>query len=950
MIVCYSYVVAVALLSWGSGVVGGNVIRLATVLSTRIQPFDSYGDACKNITGCVGGFPIISAYLRDSAATHPQTTVWWLDTASKMVQFHPRGLAVNALAWERAAGVGLCGWTFDDAGMLTSAPESLNPLLEVMPVPPIASNVRLDQDSPYYNLFQRQVIVPPSPATANLTLGILVIQDWARTTYPTFNAAEQLPMALRQLRRLFHTDLNILMLGSAFLSDWQVLLRLDVDVLVTGRAYIPSYPTAPSPQYINGTGVAIRSKLQHSLSFVDIDLDLWRAKQSFLTFTEIDISQPVNFSVTPINDATYYSDLEWMQAQILLAAANDVTVGYCTDAVPVAADTVRKIYTCRHRECEIGTWWAGTLYAFMNADVAFINGGSFAAGWPAGNVNLTNIWASYPFTDSVCTFQVYGFELYDILVYAVSKGAPTVQYAPSTGAFPQLHNLRLTYNPKLNGTRITAIQVFDKITGTWGSLQRERIYTVVTTTYLCKGGDGFGFIKFVPGTSAFVTPYEVHMAALEVINGRGLDCPTLQGTLTITSSTTPLLIVRQTQVNCTINTYWAAGSLACLPCPAGTSNTAPGLAQCYSNPTDPSPFRLIIALVVGVGGGCLVMVGFVVCLVLGRRRREHARRLLDNAPTGLVTIVFTDIQGSTLLWDQQPAEMSAALEIHNRVIRSELMKFRGYEVKTIGDAFMVAFHSAEEAVGCCVGIQLALLQQPWPEGLLQTEPCQPVPTEEGSFLWRGLRVRMGLQVGEPEVVVNHSTNRVDYFGSMVNEAARVESRAHGGEICLTQDVMSMIGRARSYEEWVVKFIGEQFFKGVGKPIVVYSLHHYSLAERTYPPEKPLACHLCQEPLECPRCNGRIDSFSVEPTPRPTPRPTTRRLHVSATPTPKHKKLKRVSIVSAGALEALNHSIDHRPMTPEDAVAASTSTTCLAPVGTVPPHGLQDLCARTPTPF
>eukprot|EP00906_Rhabdomonas_costata_P011293 RCo016025 len=885
MIVCYSYVVAVALLSWGSGVVGGNVIRLATVLSTRIQPFDSYGDACKNITGCVGGFPIISAYLRDSAATHPQTTVWWLDTASKMVQFHPRGLAVNALAWERAAGVGLCGWTFDDAGMLTSAPESLNPLLEVMPVPPIASNVRLDQDSPYYNLFQRQVIVPPSPATGNLTLGILVIQDWMRTTYPTFDAMEQLPVALGQLRKLYHTSMNILLLGSAFITDWETLSGLDVDVLVTGMSYIPTLVTAPPPQYINGTGVAIRSKLQASLSFVDIDLDLWRAKQSFVTFTEIDLSKNVNFSVTPINDATYYSDLQWMQDQILLAAANDVTIGYCTEAVPAGNDQVRNLVPCRFQECAIGSWWAQILAEFTNADVALINGGAFGSGWPAGAVNLTNLWGSYAYRDSVCTFKMYGIYLYDLIKYSVSRGARSISYAASTGPFGQLYNLRVTYNPQVNGTRVTAIEVYDKSTGTWGPLKRGKVYTVATTTYICGGGDGYNSVNFVPVSTPLETSYEVHGVALEIVNKRGsLECPTLRGTLTITSSTTPLVMEHQTQASCTINTYWAPGELACLPCPGGTSNTASGLTQCFPN-SESFTASFIIALVVGLGGGCLLLVIVAMAIAVYFRRLERARRLLAEAPTGIVAIVFTDIQGSTQLWDQHPGAMSKALELHNDLIREEMLKFGGYEVKTIGDSFMMAFSNAEEAMCCCVRIQLALLDLPWPEALLQTETCKPVARKDGSFLWRGLRVRMGVQVGEPEVVVDHSTSRVDYFGPAVNEAARVESRAHGGEICLTQDVMAQIGRCGAYHEWDITFTGEHSFKGVSQKIPVYSLHHCTLAERSYPPDKPLTCDHCQEPLECPRCTGYAEQL--------TRAPSMRRLPAS----PRHHRAGRLSVVS-----------------------------------------------------
>eukprot|EP00906_Rhabdomonas_costata_P011291 RCo016023 len=839
-----------------TGMLEGTVIRLATVLTTPLQPFSSSGEACNNITGCVGGFPIVSAFLRDSASTHSQTTVWWIDTSSKLVEFHPLGLAFNLEAWRRASNIGLCGWAYDNPGLLALHPESLNPLFESRSVPPIASNVHLDQDSPFYNLFQRQIVVPPSAATGGLTLGIVAIQDWTKTAYPTFYVTETLPVTLSQLRELHGTDMNILLLATPLVPDWRVLLALDVDVLVTGFSFNTTLFYPPPPQYINGTGVAIRSNLQNSVSFIDIDLDLWRAKQSFLTFTEIDVSQPVNFSITPINDATYYSDLEWMQAQLMAAAANDVTVGYCSSAVPAGDGRPQtRIVPCRYQECAIGTWWAQILLAYTSADVALINGGSFSAGWPAGAVNLTNIWGSYPYTDSICTFQVYGIHLYDIIVYSVSKGAPTISYLRNTGPFAQLYNLRVTYNPQLNGTRVTAIEVYDKNTGTWGPLKRARVYTVATTTYICGGGDDYGkYITFAPGTSPLETSYEVHGVALEIVNKRGsLECPTLRGTLTVTSSTTPLVMEHQTQASCTVNTYWVSEELACLPCPTGTFNTASGLEECFPVPPSSST-GLTLPLVVGLGGGCLLVVFLVASSALYLRRQAAERRVLAMAPTGTIAIVFTDIQGSTQLWDQHPEEMSAALELHNRAIREELATFGGYEVKTIGDSFMIAFPNALDAVACCVNIQLSLLTLEWPDAILQTETGLAITNEDGTLLWRGLRVRMGVQVGEPEVVVDHSTSRVDYFGPMVNQAARVESRAHGGEICLTQEVMNMIGRARYTDDWVITALGEQSFKGVSEKIPLYSLHHQSLTGRTYPPSKPLACDRCQEPLECPRCD------------------------------------------------------------------------------------------------
>ena len=80
-----------------------------------------------------------------------------------------------------------------------------------------------------------------------------------------------------------------------------------------------------------------------------------------------------------------------------------------------------------------------------------------------------------------------------------------------------------------------------------------------------------------------------------------------------------------------------------------------------------------------------------------------------DAPTGVVTLVFTDVQGSTVLWDRVPDGMRRALVLHDTIMRETLSAAKGYEVKTEGDAFMVAFASATAAVRWCLRAQEKLM-------------------------------------------------------------------------------------------------------------------------------------------------------------------------------------------------------------------------------------------------
>ncbi|MFP2898974.1 adenylate/guanylate cyclase domain-containing protein, partial [Corallococcus sp. 4LFB] len=159
----------------------------------------------------------------------------------------------------------------------------------------------------------------------------------------------------------------------------------------------------------------------------------------------------------------------------------------------------------------------------------------------------------------------------------------------------------------------------------------------------------------------------------------------------------------------------------------------------------------------------------------------HARNL---PPTGAVALVFTDIQGSTRLWERCGQAMRDALELHDGVLRALLLGTGGYEVKSQGDAFMVAFASPVEAAHWCLRAQEALLHASWPEPLLEEPDAAEEHAPEG-LSHRGLRVRMGVHVGEPDCRLDPSTHRLDYLGPPVNIAARVADAGHGGQVLLS---------------------------------------------------------------------------------------------------------------------------------------------------------------------
>src|SRR5258708_31022869 len=146
---------------------------------------------------------------------------------------------------------------------------------------------------------------------------------------------------------------------------------------------------------------------------------------------------------------------------------------------------------------------------------------------------------------------------------------------------------------------------------------------------------------------------------------------------------------------------------------------------------------------------------WVLCFLVPRRSR-----VLD-LPTGTITLLFTDIEGSTLLLQQVGEQYSRVLAQCRQVLRTAFQQFHGHEVDTQGDAFFFAFALATDAVSAAVAAQRTLASHAWPDQAV-------------------VHVRVGLHTGEPQ--------RTDegYVGLDVHLAARIMGVGHGGQVLLSQ--------------------------------------------------------------------------------------------------------------------------------------------------------------------
>jgi class 3 adenylate cyclase len=160
---------------------------------------------------------------------------------------------------------------------------------------------------------------------------------------------------------------------------------------------------------------------------------------------------------------------------------------------------------------------------------------------------------------------------------------------------------------------------------------------------------------------------------------------------------------------------------------------------------------------------------------------------LRDLPSGTVTFLFTDIEGSTRLLRELGEAYVTAFAEHRRILREAFTRHSGVEVGTGGDAFFVVFRSAKEAVAAAAEAQAALME---------------------GRIW----VRMGLHTGEPFI------SEGDYVGLDVHKAARIAASGHGGQVVLSAETRALLD-----DETLLLDLGEHRLKDFDDPVRVFQL-------------------------------------------------------------------------------------------------------------------------------
>ncbi len=183
---------------------------------------------------------------------------------------------------------------------------------------------------------------------------------------------------------------------------------------------------------------------------------------------------------------------------------------------------------------------------------------------------------------------------------------------------------------------------------------------------------------------------------------------------------------------------------------------------------------------------------------------------MDDLPTGTLTLLFSDIEGSTSLLSRLGDRYAEVLSAQRTILRAAFGRWRGREMGTEGDSFFVVFSSVGDAVGAALQAQRELADYPWPAGA-------------------AVRVRMGLHTGEP------TRHEDGYVGMDVHRAARVAGSAHGGQVLLSE-ATCRIASAQRLDGVTYVDLGHHRLKDLPEEEHLFQLAAEGLERRSPPPK------------------------------------------------------------------------------------------------------------------
>eukprot|EP00817_Percolomonadidae_sp_ATCC50343_P005668 CAMPEP_0117420714 /NCGR_PEP_ID=MMETSP0758-20121206/1990_1 /TAXON_ID=63605 /ORGANISM="Percolomonas cosmopolitus, Strain AE-1 (ATCC 50343)" /LENGTH=671 /DNA_ID=CAMNT_0005202483 /DNA_START=1020 /DNA_END=3032 /DNA_ORIENTATION=- len=209
---------------------------------------------------------------------------------------------------------------------------------------------------------------------------------------------------------------------------------------------------------------------------------------------------------------------------------------------------------------------------------------------------------------------------------------------------------------------------------------------------------------------------------------------------------------------------------------------------------------------------------------------------LNEAPTGVVTIVTTEIEGAQDMLEKEPTSFAKALELHNYQVREKLNDCHGYEISVSGGSFTIGFREPMEAIQFSLQLQMVLMENVrYPKKLLLLEQAKTEKTKTGKLLYHGLRVKIGIHRGNCIIHPDPVSGRIVYSGDTITKTSYICKYSLGGQITASDEAMSKIdseNRSFIYKPHIID-IGAKKLGGFSGQTRLFAILPNSVRERRH---------------------------------------------------------------------------------------------------------------------
>ncbi|KAL0217877.1 hypothetical protein RCL1_008726 [Eukaryota sp. TZLM3-RCL] len=266
-------------------------------------------------------------------------------------------------------------------------------------------------------------------------------------------------------------------------------------------------------------------------------------------------------------------------------------------------------------------------------------------------------------------------------------------------------------------------------------------------------------------------------------------------------------------------------------------------------------------------------------------------------------LLMTDVMSSSFLWEKLKKTdkgvdiMKIALSMHNDCVKKAADKYKGWEVWSEGDGFLLIFPTVGNAIKFAADVQESLLKLDWPSELLLESICAPITDSANKLIWNGLRVRVGVHVGVVDYPLSSTSfftamatkygikrRRTSWLGSHVNMCTDVTNAAHGGQILLSRSAYKKLIEERLPLNVAVRDIGIYRINSSKPPQQLFECRPLELTGRAFPPPR-----VVQAPRPPTRSRSVPSVYSsVTESPSAVPSTLVRRFSIAETRSPLRK--------------------------------------------------------------